>query len=252
MSIALELRGLHKSFGASHIIRGASLQAEAGERLAIIGPNGAGKSTLFHLISGRITPSGGDILLHGKPIQHLPPYQIRRLGLSRSFQINNVFGNLSVWENLRCALLWAFGYRYAFWRWLDHLHDVRQRAEEVLEITGLQGCRDVPAAQLSYAQLRALEIGLAIAADASVLLLDEPTAGMSRAETAQAVDLIRRVSAGKTLLMVEHDMDVVFDLADRIAVLVYGEVIACDTPQAIRANPLVQQAYLGSLDGEGA
>ncbi|WP_338848388.1 ABC transporter ATP-binding protein [Massilia sp. W12] len=251
---ALALRAVHKYFGASHIIRGAELEVRRGERLAIIGPNGAGKSTLFHLISGRIAPSSGEILLNGKPIHGLPPQLIFRQGLARSFQINHVFSNLSVFENIRCALLWALGCRYSFWQRIAGLRHLNARTEEVLQRIGLYECRMRIASQLSYAQLRALEIGLAIAADAQVLLLDEPTAGMSRAETAQAVELIRSVSAGKTLLMVEHDMNVVFGLADRIAVLVYGEVIACDAPAAVRANARVQEAYLGSLGqaGEGA
>jgi branched-chain amino acid transport system ATP-binding protein len=243
--IALELKDLRKSFGKSEIIRGASLAVPKGERWAVIGPNGAGKSTLFNLISGRFDSSGGDIVLNGRSIGGLKPYQINRLGLARSFQISNLFDRLSVFENLRCAVLWSLGYKYSFWQRLNGLRDAQERADLVLEQIGLQRQRDVPAGVLTYAEQRALEIGITIAGGADVILLDEPTAGMSRSESDAAVELIRRVTAGKTLVMVEHDMSVVFGLADKIAVLVYGEVIAVDTPARIRANAAVQAAYLG-------
>ncbi|MEO5689461.1 MAG: ABC transporter ATP-binding protein [Burkholderiaceae bacterium] len=245
--IALELRDVHKRFGKTEIIRGASLQVNAGERVAIIGPNGAGKSTLFNLISGRFAPSSGEIVLNGARIGGLPPHRINRLGLARSFQVSNLFTHLSVFENLRCAVLWSLGYRYAFWRFLASLRDANERAEQVMAMLQLDRRRDVLAVNLTYAEQRALEIGLTIAGGADVLLLDEPTAGMSKSETRRFVQLIRSVTAGKTLLTVEHDMGVVFGLADRIAVLVYGEVIAFDTPEAVRANPRVQEAYLGSV-----
>lgn len=246
--LALELKEVRKSFGNAEIICGATLQLPQGQRLALIGPNGAGKSTLFNLISGRFPLSSGDILLNGSSIAGLKPYQINRRGLSRSFQITNIFHRLSVFENLRCAVLWSLGYRYSFWQRLNGLTDVNQRAEQVMEEIGLHKRRHVEADFLSYAEQRALEIGITIAGGANVILLDEPTAGMSRSESDAAVELIRKVSAGKTLLMVEHDMDVVFGLADRIAVLVYGEIIACDTPDNIRNNPLVQQSYLGTAE----
>jgi branched-chain amino acid transport system ATP-binding protein len=242
---ALELRDVRKSFGKSEIIRGANLAVAKGERVAVIGPNGAGKSTLFNLISGRFPISAGDIVLNGASISRLKPHQINRLGLARSFQISNLFDKLTVYENLRCAVLWSLGYRYSFWQRLDGLRDAHERAEQVLEEIGLQRQRGVLAGVLTYAEQRALEIGITIAGGADVILLDEPTAGMSRSESDAAVELIRKVSVGKTLLMVEHDMSVVFGLADKIAVLVYGEVIACDTPANIRANAAVQAAYLG-------
>jgi branched-chain amino acid transport system ATP-binding protein len=242
---ALELLDVRKSFGKSEIIRGAHLSIEQGERCAVIGPNGAGKSTLFNLISGRFPLSSGEIRLNGQRISGLKPYQINRLGLSRSFQISNLFVNLSVYENLRCAVLWSLGYKYSFWHRLGKLRDAHERAERVLEETGLQRQRHVLAGVLTYAEQRALEIGITIAGGADVILLDEPTAGMSRSESDAAVELIRKVTVGKTLLMVEHDMSVVFGLADKIAVLVYGEVIACDTPERIRGNAAVQAAYLG-------
>jgi branched-chain amino acid transport system ATP-binding protein len=243
----LELREVRKRFGKTEIIRGAHLAVRRGERVAIIGPNGAGKSTLFNLISGRLAPSEGQILLNGQRIDGLAPYEVHRRGLARSFQVSNLFHRLSVFENIRCAVLWGLGYRYAFWRFLSKLRDANERAEQVLQMIGLQAKRDRLAQNLTYAEQRALEIGLTIAGDAPVVLLDEPTAGMSRSETERFVQLIRDVTQGKTLLAVEHDMSVVFGLADRIAVLVYGEVIAFDTPEAVRANPRVQEAYLGAL-----
>jgi branched-chain amino acid transport system ATP-binding protein len=244
-SYSLELKDVRKSFGRSEIIRGTSLQVPKGERIAVIGPNGAGKSTLFNLVSGRFPLTSGDILLNGASILGLKPFEINRLGLSRSFQITNIFHHLTVYENLRCAVLWSLGYKYSFWHRLDGLKDAHERAEMVLEQIGLKGRRQISAALLTYAEQRALEIGITIAGGAEVILLDEPTAGMSRSESDAAVELIRKVTVGKTLLVVEHDMSVVFGLADKIAVLVYGEMIACDTPKNIRANQQVQEAYLG-------
>ncbi|MFZ3140654.1 ABC transporter ATP-binding protein [Polaromonas sp.] len=252
-SHALELKNLRKSFGKTEIIRGASLAVHSGERVAIIGPNGAGKSTLFNLISGRLEPSSGDILLNGERINGKKPFEINRLGLSRSFQITNIFPKLSVFENLRCGVLWSLGYKYTFLKFLANLHDANARADELMAMIKLDKKRDVLATNLTYAEQRALEIGITIAGGASVILLDEPTAGMSRSETSRFISLIKEVTVGKTLLTVEHDMGVVFGLADKIAVVVYGEVIAYDVPEAVRANPRVQEAYLGSsvADAQG-
>lgn len=244
---ALELQNVHKKFAGTEIIRGISLQIPAGQRLALIGPNGAGKSTLFNLVCGRVPVSSGDIRLNGLSIIGCKPHQINRRGLSRSFQTTNIFHRLSVFENLRCAILWSLGYRYSFWHRLNGLKDVTEAVEKILQDIDLQSRRDVIAGLLGYAEQRALELGITIAGGANVILLDEPTAGMSRSESEAAIALIRKVTTDKTLLMVEHDMSVVFGLADKIAVLVYGEIIACDTPDNIRNNPLVQQAYLGSL-----
>ncbi|RZI95039.1 MAG: ABC transporter ATP-binding protein, partial [Rubrivivax sp.] len=228
------------------IIRGASLAVNPGERVAIIGPNGAGKSTLFNLISGRFAPTSGEVLLGGQRIDGKKPYEINRMGLSRSFQITNIFPKLSVFENLRCGVLWSLGYRYSFLKFLSRLDDANERADQLLEMIRLDRKRDVLAMNLTYAEQRALEIGITIAGGANVILLDEPTAGMSKSETSRFITLIKEVTVGRTLLTVEHDMGVVFGLADRIAVVVYGEVIAFDTPEAVRANARVQEAYLGS------
>ena len=249
-SVALELKDLRKSFGKTEIIRGANLAVKAGERVAVIGPNGAGKSTLFNLISGRFGPTSGEVLLNGQRIDGKKPFEINRMGLSRSFQITNIFPKLSVFENLRCGVLWSLGYKYSFWRFLADLDDANDRADELLDQIRLHKKRDVLAGNLTYAEQRALEIGITIAGGANVILLDEPTAGMSKSETKRFIDLIREITVGKTLLTVEHDMGVVFGLADRIAVVVYGEVIAFDTPEAVRANPRVQEAYLGSVLAE--
>jgi branched-chain amino acid transport system ATP-binding protein len=245
--IALSLGNINKSFGQTEIIRGVNLEIRTGERHAIIGPNGAGKTTLFNLISGRFPLTSGEVLLNGERIDGLPPHQINRKGLSRSFQITSIFHRLSVFENLRCALLWSMGYRYSFWTPLWRQRELNEKTDRMLEDLNLASRRDTPAGLLSYADQRALEIGMTIAGGASVILLDEPTAGMSHTETDNAVELIRRVSAGKTLVMVEHDMKVVFGLADVITVLVYGQIIASGAPQAVRANPAVQEAYLGAL-----
>ena len=245
MTPALSLRDVRKNFGPTEIIRGLSLDIGRGERHAIIGPNGAGKSTMFHLISGRIKVTSGSIALKGEEITRLAPYEINRRGLSRSFQVTNIFPKLSVYENIRCGVLWSLGYRYSFWRFVDRLRDANLRTEEVMELIGLAARRDTPAGILTYAEQRALEIGVTIAGDADVIMLDEPTAGMSNAETEQATALIRKVSEGRTLVMVEHDMSVVFGLADRISVLVYGQIIASGAPEAIRADKSVREAYLG-------
>ena len=246
MSVALELKDVRKNFGKTEIIRGVNLAVQSGERVAVIGPNGAGKSTLFNLISGRFGPTSGEILLGGQAIQHKTPYEINRMGLSRSFQITNIFPKLSVFENLRCAVLWSLGYKYTFLKFLSGLKDANERTEELLDMIHLDKKRDVLAMNLTYAEQRALEIGVTIAGGADVILLDEPTAGMSKSETSRFIQLIKDVTVGKTLLTVEHDMGVVFGLADKIAVVVYGEVIAFDTPEAVRANAKVQEAYLGS------
>jgi branched-chain amino acid transport system ATP-binding protein len=242
---AVELKDVQKSFGNISIIRDLNLSVAQGERHALIGPNGAGKSTTFNLISGYMAPTSGSVLLRGQLISGLPPYQINRRGLSRSFQVTNVFANMSVWENLRCAVLWATGHRYAFWKNIDNLPEVRDRTAQILLDINLTARRDVPAGLLTYAEQRALEIGITIAGGADIILLDEPTAGMSHAETERAVALIRRLTERRTLLIVEHDMSVVFGLADRISVLVYGNIIATGTPEQIRSDPRVKEAYLG-------
>ncbi len=246
MSAVLELIDVRKNFGATDIIRGVDLKIAEGERHAIIGPNGAGKSTLYNLITGKYPVTAGRIKLRGHDITNAEPYEVNRMGLSRSFQVTNLFHRMSVFENVRCGVLWSLGCKYSFWHMVNGRRDVTERTESVLEQLGMTTRRDVPAGLLSYADQRALELGITIAGGADVILLDEPTSGMSHSETEQTVELIRTLSEGKTFVIVEHDMGVIFNLAERISVLVYGQIIASDTPQKIRNNAAVQEAYLGS------
>ncbi len=243
----LSLKNVQKNFGETQIIRGVSLDIVEGEKHAIIGPNGAGKSTLFHLISGRYQLTSGNIRFKQDQIENLPPYEIARMGLARSFQVTNIFPRMNVFENVRCALLWSKGYRYSFWHLLGRQRELNDEAMHVLEQIGLKDKALFPSGELGYAQQRALELGIAIASGAQLIMLDEPVAGMSHSEAESSVQLIRKITEGKTLIMVEHDMNIVFDVADRISVLVYGEIIATDKPENIRANPKVQEAYLGEV-----
>ncbi|MDQ2093687.1 ABC transporter ATP-binding protein [Rhodalgimonas zhirmunskyi] len=243
---AIELRNLEKSFGLAKIIQGVNLSIEKGERHAIIGPNGAGKSTLFNLITGKYTPTAGQVLMHGEDVSGMKPFQINRKGLSRSFQITNIFHNMTVFENVRCGLLWSMGYKYSFWHMINGQKALTEKADEIIEQINLTSRRNMVAGALAYAEQRALEIGITIAGGADIIMLDEPCAGMSHSETELIVDLIRKVTEGKTLIIVEHDMGVIFDLADKISVLVYGEIIESDTPEAVRASVAVKEAYLGT------
>ncbi|WP_066454027.1 ABC transporter ATP-binding protein [Castellaniella caeni] len=242
----LQLSGVHKSFGETQIIRGVDLSLIEGERHAIIGPNGAGKSTLFHLISGQLQPTSGTITLQGREIQGKTPRAINQMGLARSFQITNIFPGHSVFENLRFGLLRRYGLQYNFWSRVNQARQITRETEQLLDELRLLRARDVLAGELSYSEQRSLEIGMALASDPKVVLLDEPMAGMSREETDYTVGLIRELTATRTLMIVEHDMDVVFSLSDRVSVLVYGQIIATGTPDEIRNNQQVQEAYLGT------
>ena len=243
---ALKLDNVKKNFAGTEIIRGLNLSVAKDERHAVIGPNGAGKSTAYNLITGRYQVSSGKVFLNGEDITNLQPYEVKRKGLSRSFQITNIFPKMSVFENVRCSLLWAMGYKYSFWQMVGSQSKLNNDAQEIIEELNLKDRRDTLAGVLSYAEQRALEIGITIAGGSEVILLDEPTAGMSVSETEYIVELIRKVTEGKTLVVVEHDMGVVFDLADRISVLVYGEIIATGTPTEVKENQAVQEAYLGA------
>ena len=243
---ALKLDNVTKSFSGTEIIRGLNLGINQNERHAVIGPNGAGKSTCYNLITGRYEVTSGKIFLKGEDITNLQPYEVKRKGLSRSFQITNIFPKMSVFENVRCSLLWAMDFKYSFWHLVGKQKVLNESAEKIIEELNLKDRRDTIAGVLSYAEQRALEIGITIAGGSEVILLDEPTAGMSVSETEYIVGLIRKVTEGKTLVVVEHDMGVVFDLADRISVLVYGEIIATGTPVEVKENKAVQEAYLGA------
>jgi len=241
----LRLEDLNKSFGPAHIIRGVNLAVHEGERHAVIGPNGAGKSTLFHLISGQFAPSSGRIVLNDEEIGGLAPATVNRKGLARSFQITNIFPGLTVFENLRLAVMRRHNVQFVLWRPVSGLKKVKEEVETLLEQVRLTARAETLASQLSYSEQRSLEIGMTLASDPRLIILDEPMAGMSQEETDYTVGLIRAITKGRTLMIVEHDMDVVFTLADRISVLVYGEIIATGTPKEIRENARVREAYLG-------
>tara|TARA_A100001388_G_C28656307_1_gene444535 strand:- start:150 stop:890 length:741 start_codon:yes stop_codon:yes gene_type:complete len=245
MNYHLELKGVRKQFGPTEIIRGVNLNIKKGEIHSLIGPNGAGKSTLYNLISGVYKLSSGSIKFNNKNIENLPSHEIFRLGLSRSFQITNIFPKMSVFENVRCGLLWNMNYKYSILKILDNNQDLNDKTNAILEQISLSNYSKEPAGLLSYADQRALEIGITIAGGAETILLDEPTAGMSKSETERATNLIRSIAKNRTVLIVEHDMGVVFDLSDTISVLVYGEVICSDKPEKVKTNKAVKEAYLG-------
>ena len=245
MSYHLELINVKKQFGPTEIIRGVNLNVKKGEIHSLIGPNGAGKSTLYNLISGVYELTSGSIKFNNKNIENLPSYEIFRLGLSRSFQITNIFPKMSVFENVRCGLLWNMNYKYSILKILDNNQDLNDKTNAILEQISLSNYSKEPAGLLSYADQRALEIGITIAGGAETILLDEPTAGMSKSETERATNLIRSIAKNRTVLIVEHDMGVVFDLSDTISVLVYGEVICSDKPEKVKTNKAVKEAYLG-------
>ena len=245
MSFHLELKNVKKQFGPTEIIRGVNLNVKKGEIHSLIGPNGAGKSTLYNLISGVYGLTSGTIRFNNKNIENLPSYEIFRLGLSRSFQITNIFPKMSVFENVRCGLLWNMNYKYSILKILDNNQDLNDKTNAILEQISLSNYSKEPAGLLSYADQRALEIGITIAGGAETILLDEPTAGMSKSETERATNLIKNIAKNRTVLIVEHDMGVVFDLSDTISVLVYGEVICSDKPDNVKTNKAVKEAYLG-------
>jgi len=242
----LEVRDVYKDFSGLEVLLGINLAIEKGERHSIIGPNGAGKSTLFNLVTGKYKPSKGRIIFKGEDITGWSPFKINRGGLARSFQIINIFPNMTVFENMRNAILSKKGMRFNMISLLKGLNKIQDEANDFLETLGLMELSGIPAGELSYGQQRALEIGLTLATDPELILLDEPTAGMSTDETREAVRLIDKITEGKTLVIVEHDMDVVFSISDRVTVLYYGEVLATGSPQEIREDQEVKKAYLGS------
>jgi branched-chain amino acid transport system ATP-binding protein len=220
----LELREVYKDFDGLEVLFG---------------------STIFNIIPGKYLPSKGKIFFKGQDVTGTSPYKLNRHGLARSFQITNIFRTMTVFQNVRNAVLSKNKIRYNMFSRLDRMKDINEQTDKVLEQIGLLDRKDVTAGLLSYGQQRALEIGLTIATEPELILLDEPTAGMSSEETREAVKLIGRVTQGKTLIIVEHDMEVVFSLADRITVIYYGEVLASGPPDEIRQNQKVKDAYLG-------
>ena len=244
----LETKDLFHDFSGLKVLFGVNLQIKEGERHAIIGPNGAGKTTLFNIITGTYTPSAGQIFFKGRDITGMQPFELSRIGMGRSFQITSTFTRLTAFQNIRLAVLSKRGIRFNLLRRVDRMHDITQETEAVLERINLMAERDRPASALSYGKHRALEISLALAGNPELVLLDEFAAGMSRDETHNAVALVRRLTEGKTVLIIEHDMDVVFSLADRITVLHHGQILATGTPAEIRQNQAVKDAYLGDLE----
>lgn len=241
----LELKGIYKDFEGLEVLFDINLGIREGERHAIIGPNGAGKSTIFNLITGKYLPSRGKIYFKGQDVTGTSPFKLNRSGLARSFQITNIFRTMTVFQNVRNAVLSKNNIHYNMFSRLSNMAEISSQTEKMLGQIGLLDRKDAIAGELSYGQQRALEIGLTIATDPELILLDEPTAGMSSEETREAVKLIERVTEGKTLVIVEHDMEVVFSIANRISVIYYGEVLASGPPEEIRNDQKVKDAYLG-------
>lgn len=244
----LETKDLYHDFSGLKVLFGINLQIEEGERHAVIGPNGAGKTTLFNTITGTYHPSKGHVFFKGKDITGYKPHQLARIGIGRSFQITSTFSRLTAFQNIRLAILSKQGIRFNLFKSVDKMKDVTRETEEVLKRINLINERNVPASMLSYGKSRALEISMAMATDPELILLDEFSAGMSRDETHNAVELVRKMTEGKTVVIIEHDMDVVFSLADRITVLHYGKILATGAPNDIRNNQDVKDAYLGDLE----
>jgi branched-chain amino acid transport system ATP-binding protein len=244
----LETRGLYHDFSGLAVLYDVNLEVRAGERHAVIGPNGAGKTTLFNVITGTYRPGKGQVVFKGQDVTGARPYQLMRLGMGRSFQLTSTFDRMTTFQNIRLGILSKKKARFNLFRLVDRMGDITRETMEVLKRINLEGEKDYPAGVLSYGKHRSLEISLALATDPDLVLLDEPTAGMSRDETRNAVELIRRLTQGKTVVIIEHDMEVVFSLADRITVLHYGEILTTGTPDEIRQNQAVKDAYLGDLE----
>jgi len=244
----LETKGLFHDFSGLQVLSDVNLQIRDGERHAVIGPNGAGKTTLFNVVTGPYAPSRGQVFFKGRDVTGLAPNELSRIGMGRSFQITSTFGRLSAFQNIRLAILSKRGIRFSLFRAVDKMREITRETEAVLDRINLTAERDRAASALSYGKHRALEISLALATDPELVMLDEFAAGMSRDETHYAVELVRRLTEGKTVVLIEHDMDVVFSLADRITVLHHGEILATGTPAEIRHNQAVKDAYLGDLE----
>ncbi|MFC1838184.1 ABC transporter ATP-binding protein [Thermodesulfobacteriota bacterium] len=244
----LQTKGLSHDFKGLKAISEVNLQVTEGEKHAIIGPNGAGKTTLFNLITGSIIPRGGRIFFKGRNVTRARPYKLVRMGMGRSFQITSTFSRLTAFENIRMGILSREGIRFSLFRKVDNLKTITKETDRVLKRINLYDERDIPACELSYGKHRSLEVGMAVATDPDLVMLDEPTAGMSREETRHTVELIRKLTENRTMVIIEHDMDVVFSIADRITVLHHGEILTTGTPREIRDSPEVKGAYLGEME----
>ncbi|MDP2935940.1 MAG: ABC transporter ATP-binding protein [Dehalococcoidia bacterium] len=242
----LHVENVSKNFGGLQALLGVNLTLQEGERRAIIGPNGAGKTTFFHLISGVLTPSSGHIHLFGQEVTSKPPYRRAALGLARTFQINNLFPNLSVLDNIVLSVQALEKTKFSMFKPMTSYRHVYLRAEELMEQWGLADKGNTTVRNLSYGDQRELEVVMALAQEPKLLLLDEPTGGLSPAETATVTAMLSQLPRHITVLLIEHDMDVAFTMADRVTVFYMGEVLAEGTPQEVRENPKVQEIYLGS------
>jgi branched-chain amino acid transport system ATP-binding protein len=240
----LETKGLTKRFGGLTAVDNVNFQVTKGEIRAIIGPNGAGKTTFFNLIAGRLPPTQGEIWFKGENITHIPPHHICKKGIGRSYQVTNIFPKLPVFENVRLAAQ-AVEVTYDFWTNVDSMNDINGRVAEILEKLKLIDHRDVRATNLPHGLQRHLEIGIALASRPELLLLDEPTAGMTQEETRRMMELIENIAEGLTIVVVEHDMKFVMSISKRITVLHEGKVLAEGAPEEIRKNEDVQRVYLG-------
>ncbi len=244
----LEMHGLVKRFGGLLATDRLSLTIEPGELHAVIGPNGAGKTTLINQLSGEIIPDEGRIVFDGHDLTREPPYKRALAGLGRSYQITSVFGDFTVLQNTALAVQSHAGHSFRFWRPADREPELVEPALAALRQVGLEARADTPVAALAHGERRQLEIAMVLATGAKLLLLDEPMAGMSQAESEAVVELLRGLKRRHSILLVEHDMDAVFALADRITVLVYGHPVASGTPEQIRVHPEVREAYLGEQE----
>ncbi len=242
---ALDIRGLSKSFGGLEVISKLNLVVADGHRHAVIGPNGAGKTTLFNLVTGWLRPSSGEILIHGVPVKHGHPDAVTRGGLSRSFQKNMLLENVTVLENLRVACQASHRSRYAMFRSKHSFPEIIAKARRIAEMMHLDTALHRLVKELSYGQKRQLEVAIALCADPKILLMDEPAAGTSPDERERLIELINRLPRDLTIVLVEHDMDVVFAICDVITVLSYGKVLTTGGKDDIRSNPQVIEAYLG-------
>jgi branched-chain amino acid transport system ATP-binding protein len=241
----LQIEDIYKDFSGLEVLTGVTFTVKENERHAVIGPNGAGKTTLFNIITGKYKPSAGSIFFRGVDVTRKPPHILSHLNMSRSFQITNVFQELTVYENVRAGVRCRYGLRYNFFKTPDSMPEIKEKTEEILTQVGLTDVMNEQVSALSYGQQRALEIGITLSTAPELILLDEPTAGMTREETAEAVRMIDRVTKDRTLVIIEHDMDVVFSLANTISVLHYGTILASGIPADIRNDQRVKDAYLG-------
>jgi branched-chain amino acid transport system ATP-binding protein len=242
----LELKGLCKSFGGLQAVRDVELKVFAGDRKAIIGPNGAGKTTLFNVITGLLSATSGQILLFGRDVTGWPSHRRTAVGMARTFQITSLFPRLTVLDNVLLAIQGVRRTKFVTWRFLSSYRDVYAKADHLLEQAGFQDRMNVQVRNLSHGEQRQLEIVLGLASDPKILLLDEPAAGLSSGESQEMAKFLMRLDPGLAILLIEHDMDVVFDVADHISVLHFGEVLETGAAQQIRASPKVQEIYLGT------